>query len=82
MTIELKKSFCHYCGEEGYRRCSICGKQFCERHCKSYERDHSGLYYCHLSLKVCVHCEKMLPQLNPGDLLAKMEIDQINIRYA
>jgi len=82
MSLRLKQETCSCdcCGEEGYRQCSICRKQFCEKHCKSYHRHHEGLYFCHLSLNVCVDCEKKLGQLDPGDLLARIEINRI--RYA
>lgn len=82
MTFRYKQEICssHDCDKEAHLQCSICGKKSCEQHCKLYDRYDTGLYYCHLSLKVCVHCEKTLSQLDPGDLLAKIEID--HIRYA
>lgn len=80
MSLELKKRVCEHCDKEARLRCSICRKEFCEQHCESYERHDPGLYRCYLSLKVCGSCEKTLRQLNPGDLLATIEIDPI-IRY-
>jgi len=78
MSVRLK-SLCHYCGEEGYRRCSICSEVFCEKHCQCYEKHHEGLYYCHLSLRICVLCQKELHQLDPGELLARVEVNHIRI---
>ena len=81
MTFERRKELCHYCGEEGSVECSMCMEHFCEKHCRSYRREHRGAHYCCLSLSVCINCKETLAQLGPGELLARLDIRDLDIRY-
>lgn len=80
MSLRLKKRICERCDNEARLRCSICSKEFCEQHCKSYVRHDPALRRWYLSLKFCGDCEVKLHQSSLGAVLASIEIDPI-IRY-
>jgi len=83
MSFRLKKTLCNHCGEEGSLECSICREHFCKKHCGVYWREEgSGAHYCLLSLTMCLHCRRTLAQLDPGELLARIGIRRVDIRYA